>query len=336
MLDIEIKMNAFGEPVDFVNTQHDSAEYNSPTSEMKNLILQQGGVLTPATIGDYLNDDPYSVNKAVIVGGGWIMPTDSIDADSAVFTPAAAGVNNFPEISQYTNRLLKFRTHTALNNAGYTIDYDGDVGDLLDMEGNALAAGDLPIDCIVEIFYDGANDWTLRRPVKIDLMQNLVLDSHVLVADPNNVGGPSELLIGAFPDRGTYPAIAMAPSNTDRYYHQTEPPSNWVSKQLRFRVTYIAQVNIVLPAEVGWGMSVRRLIKNTAPDTAWLKRIVEGVIPDTIEDRWRKTDWSNLITVTNFDPGVDSLDIMVTREVPVANQYPEIVQFVQMEIEFLH
>lgn len=166
MLDVNVKENVSNGAAD-VETfdQYDAAEFNSIFSESKNLVTQQGGILTALTSNPYLpgNDDEFLLNKAVIAAGGWIMPTLSSGSSETVFTSGAAGAGNFPKIEQFTDKMLAFKMGNSDNTGAYTIDYDGSGSfPVLNKDGIALGAGDLPAGSIVQIYYNGVDEWTVR------------------------------------------------------------------------------------------------------------------------------------------------------------------------------
>ena len=162
MLNMQTKVNRFNAPTQFNVSQNDAAEFNSAVSEVKNAVVDQGGILTPAQVPDYLTDDPHQLNKSIIAGGGWIMPTASVTTSLVTFTSAAAGAGNFPIIAQFTNKFLQFITAAVPSTGTYEVDYDGDVSPLLDLFGNPLVSGQLPAKVIAEIFYNGT-EWRLKN-----------------------------------------------------------------------------------------------------------------------------------------------------------------------------
>lgn len=165
MLDVNVKENVSNGAADVTtDDQYDAAEFNSIFAESKNLVTQQGGVLTALTSNPYVpsNDDQFMLNKAVIAAGGWIMPSASAGASLAVFTPAAAGIENFPTIAQITGKILTFQMGASPNAGAYTIDYDTTTGiNLLNADGSALTSNTLDAFALVQIYYDGV-DWILK------------------------------------------------------------------------------------------------------------------------------------------------------------------------------
>lgn len=163
MLNMQNKINRFNAPTQFNVSQDDAAEFNSSMDEIKNAVEDQGGILTPATDPAYLNDDTHQLNKSIIAGGGWIMPTDSVTDALVTFTADAAGVNNFPPIAQFQGKVLQFITASSPSTGAYEVDYEGVLtSDLLDLSGNPLLPGQLPADVVAEIFYNGTN-WRLKN-----------------------------------------------------------------------------------------------------------------------------------------------------------------------------
>lgn len=183
MLDMLIKENLGNTPAVFNDDQHDAAEVNSINGEVKNLITQQGGVLT--ALVDFATDDEFMTNKAVIAAGGWIMPRLSASATEAVFTSGAAGADNFPTIEQFADKLMTFQTGSVSNSGAYTVDYDVDGGlPLVDIGGNPLTAGELPANAIAEIFYDSGNTrWVLKA---VGALSSLYFDGNGGVIFPGD------------------------------------------------------------------------------------------------------------------------------------------------------
>lgn len=163
MLDLVLKENNFSAAVQFNVPQLDAAEFNPIASELKNLVTNFGGVLTPATDPAYLTDDTSQTSKTAVAVSGIVLDIDSMTSVLVTFTPAAAGTNIFPPIATMVGKTVRFRS-TATNIGAYSVDWDTTIAPVLNEDGSILDALQIRDEQIIELKWTGSI-WVLRAVI---------------------------------------------------------------------------------------------------------------------------------------------------------------------------
>ncbi len=129
MLDFQTKINDFGAPTAFVDTQHDAEEFNATHEELVNAV--EAARLTPTPLVDYLLDDTTQLTQSIVALSGLYFQDATLGGapNARVLNPPGPSVIDLPPIEAMDGFTFKF-TSAIPNTGPCTLEAFGETKDL--------------------------------------------------------------------------------------------------------------------------------------------------------------------------------------------------------------